>query len=240
MQSRLSTFLDLSLCTPLRRGQLRDVYAHPELENVLVKVIRADRVTATGETRPWKQKYLNIRRDRRLQIPFTYAGKRKWGLYASFYRELREQLRAARAVYPQVDFQFPFAPVLGLVWTTQGLGLMAQKMVGPDGALAPTLRELIRAGSFTPEHLAKLDAFFDLAAARHVVFGDLNASNLVLAAGREGSRIVCVDGIGEKALIPVHEWSAWANGRKLRRLRDRMMGSITRRLPADAERAGAA
>ena len=67
----------------------------------------------------------------------------------------------------------------------------------------------------------KLDRFFDICEKRHYILGDITSANLVYQ-DQNGGNFICIDGTGEKALIPVHEWFCWANEWKLKRSRARI------------------
>ncbi len=212
MERRLNRFIDLSNCTRLFRGHMRDVYAHPDFDDVLIKVIRPGRADASGDFIPWRRKRISV--------------NRTFGIYISYYREMREAIRAARNVYPQVDYRFPVAAVLGLAQTSLGMGLVVEKVTAPDGSPAPTLRQLAKEGRITARHRAAIAAFFAECAERHFVFGDLHPGNLVWTGDASSGRFICIDGAGEKSLVPIHQWFAWANRLKLRRAEARILSFL--------------
>jgi hypothetical protein len=209
--------IDTRTCRWVARGELRDIFEHPDLPGALVKVIRTDRVDAEGNVVGWSRR--------------KFILQRRFGIYLGFMREFRETFRAARRLYAHPEVALPFARPLGLAVTERGLALIVEKITGPDGSLAPSIKQLLREGGLTDAHRAAIDRFFDVCADNHLVFGDLNAGNLVLAGD---GRFVCIDGIGEKSLIPLHELSRRLNARKLRRVRKRLRRYIEARLPRPA------
>jgi hypothetical protein len=114
-----------------------------------------------------------------------------------------------------LDFPFPFPRTHGLIWTTQGLGLVVEKIASADNSLAPSLHELLEKGRFTDMHWQRLKALFDLCIRNHLVLGDLNPHNFLYQDTGEG-RFVAIDSIGEKSLIPIYELSFLCNRIKLR------------------------
>ena len=114
--------LELSAATPLAVGHLRSVFQHPLHADELIKIMRAD-VVASRWNRP----------DRWLKrLPRTRH-------YIGYLRELKEYI-AARARAPHAEP--PIARMIGLAETDLGLGLVSEKVVDADGALAPTLAAL--------------------------------------------------------------------------------------------------
>lgn len=216
MASQLLDTIDTKACRWLARGQLRDIYQHPEMENALIKVIRPDRVDAHGNVVGWSRR--------------KFFTERRFGVYITFQREFREAFKAARRLYGSPDLVLPFARPLGVALTERGLGLIVEKLTAPDGSLAPSVKQLLKEGLFTSAHREALDQFFAASTENHIVFGDLNAGNLVFVEGAAGGRFVAIDGIGEKTLIPVHELSRFLNARKLRRMRRRLSAYIDRRV----------
>lgn len=216
MASHLLDTIDTKACLWLARGQLRDIYQHPEMEDALIKVIRPDRVDPHGNVVGWSRR--------------KFFTERRFGVYITFQREFREAFKAARRLYERPDLALPFARPLGVALTERGLGLIVEKLTAPDGTLAPSVKQLLKEGHFSLRHREALGRFFRLSAERHIVFGDLNAGNLVFVEDDAGGRFVAIDGIGEKTLIPVHELSRYLNARKLRRMQRRLNTYVDRRV----------
>lgn len=192
-------------CMRVASGGTRIVYQHPFQDGMLIKIIRPEIVGRNGAV-------VTSRKRRR---KFRIARLRPFGVYVTFHREMRETLRLARRTYPRLDFPFPFPRAHGLIWTTQGLGLVVEKIASSDNSLAPSLHELLEAGRFTETHWRQLKALFELCERHHLVVGDLNPHNF-LYQDIGGGRFVVIDSIGEKSWIPIYELSFLCNRLKLR------------------------
>jgi len=206
-----SPVVDLTGIPPVRQGQLRLIRVLPEYPGLVLKTIRPDRVDERGLV-PSKRSIRNLRPLGCQTVPL---------------REIEEFLVQCRRRHGQVGFRLPIAHVHGFVPTTEGLGMLVEKIVDATGNLAPTIHELVRANAFKPRHLAALEAFWRTCRAEHVVVGDLHAGNIAYTECRTGGpECVCIDGFGEKSFIPVHRWSRWINARKLDRVMRRVMQHI--------------
>jgi hypothetical protein len=225
MSRNLLQKVDLTGSSPIAQGGVRDVYLHPEFDDVLVKVIRADRIDGRGELTQLRRKW---------------KPNRAYGCYISFHRELSETLRFARNAFRYGQRDLPFAPAIGIVATSHGPGLLVGKVAAPDGSPAPTLMALVKERRFTLLHRRKLDAFFQECIDCHVVLNDVHASNFLWLGTEEDGRFVCIDGLGEKMLIPVHRLSKTWNMRKLLRKREKLLEWIDRTGRHAAERASRA
>ena len=113
----------------------------------------------------------------------------------------------------------------------------AERLRGRDGGYAPTLRTLLEQRRFTRETEALLDEFSEWLIGSPLIVGDLHIGNIVLAHDEEhGERLVLVDGMGEKNLIPLNTFFPGLNRTNTRDRLKRMRQVIARRL-AVAERA---
>lgn len=203
--------LDIEKCRFVAKGGSRTVYAHPSAADLLIKVMRPSYVEARGTHSK------SIRK--RITSPW-----RKFGPYAVFYRETKETIHATRAAHPDHSFPLPFARSYGFIWTNRGLAQVVERISSADGALAPTLRQLVEEGRFTVDHAALLDEFFDICAEKGIVIGGVHTHNVVYQDSTR--RFVCIDGFGDKNIIPVHEMSRLANRLKLKRARRRLTRAI--------------
>ncbi|SOH95378.1 PhoP regulatory network protein YrbL [Monaibacterium marinum] len=194
----LSDIINIDECTFVAAGSLREVYTHPTDDSVLIKVVRADMVGPDGHPSQISRK-----------------GKRPWGVYLAFRREIDEYLIAARRQIATPRLKLPFARPIGLVPTTRGLGLLVER-ISDNGATVPTLQMLHKSGQLTPQHVAALRRFFSYCIRYHIVLGDVHLGNLVVDPTAP-DKLICIDGFGEKTLIPVHRYSPWLNQRKLER-----------------------
>lgn len=206
-------FLRIEDCELLFSGSLRNVYQHPFDPSLLVKTIRPDQLDENGTLIARKDRWLNH--------------LRPMGLYAVFMREIRAMIRYMRYNFPLITTPPPFSRVYGFAGTTHSIGLIVEKITSDDGSPARTLASIAREGMLTARHREQIDAFFDIVAREHIVFGDLHAGNLVYEDKGQG-RFVCIDGFGEKTLIPIYEWSRRANTHRLHKLRRRVLAGVER------------
>jgi hypothetical protein len=208
--------LTLSSAEPIAVGHLRSVYQHPARANELVKVMRADAVA-----RRW-----NAPGRWHKRLPRTRH-------FVQYLRELKEFI-VARARAPEVDV--PIARMIGIVDTDLGLGLVSEKVVGTDGALAPTLATLYGRRGFTPEIQRALTAFLAGLIDGNVIVGDMHAWNIVYGSdSRGGPRLVMIDGFGEKHAIPISSMSRAINRYRTHRLYKRMIAQLERLVPISGE-----
>jgi hypothetical protein len=208
--------LRLSGTEPIAVGHLRSVYQHPHRASELIKVMRADAI------------------EKRWNAPNRWAKRLPRARhYVQYLRELKEFV-VARARAPDIDV--PIARMLGVVDTDLGLGLVSEKVVDANGALAPTLADVYAKRGFTPELDAALAKFSaDLLAANTIV-GDMHAWNIVYGSdSRGGPRLVMIDGFGEKHAIPVSSVSRAINRYRTKRLLKRMVEQVKELVPVGSE-----
>jgi hypothetical protein len=208
--------LTLSTAEPIAVGHLRSVYQHPAHANELVKVMRADAVaTRWNASGRWHKR-----------LPRTRH-------FVQYLRELKEFI-VARARAPEVDV--PIARMIGVVDTDLGLGLISEKVVGADGALAPTLAVLYSRSGFTPAIDEALATFLAGLLDGNVIVGDMHAWNIVYGSdSRGGPRLVMIDGFGEKHAIPISSMSRAVNRYRTNRLHKRMLAQLERLVPISGE-----
>ena len=177
--------LDLSGQTAFVSGSLQHVYFYPGRPDLLIKVVRHN--FAAERWTGWRGR---MKRRRRI------------GVLGSALRTVTEHLALRNAgVFPKRHVQ----EFVGFVETTEGVGLVARALKDRDGNLAPTLRSLIEQGRFTADTRARLDEFLAWMLDSPLVVGDLHVGNLVLAWDAEhGERVALIDGMGDKAFIPLN------------------------------------
>lgn len=195
--------LKLADQTPLAVGKLRSVYAHPDDAGAVVKVLRPEVIaTRWSGSKNWVKRLPRARH------------------YAGYLREVKEYL-AVRAV--GAGEELPIARLGGLVDTDVGLGLVAERVSAPDGALAPTLFRLLKQHGFQPWIAQGLDALYAELQRHRVILGDLHPGNVVYGSVAGGApRFVVIDGFGEKYVLPLCSMSRtlnrWHSARRYRRL----------------------
>jgi hypothetical protein len=203
--------LPLKSGIPLAKGATRLIFQHPESPDLLVKVMRPDVVERRQSSRKRWLRWL-----------------RRYDPYLVFLREIHEFVAAHAAL----GCAAPFAQVVhGFLETDLGLGLVVGAVRGPDGALAPTVSQLIARGDFDATASRALDETLDAVLQSNIVLADLHEHNLVYQQGDGGApRFVIIDGLGTSTLLPVKDWSPWINrSSKLRRiahLRKRVAGRL--------------
>ncbi|MBO9452148.1 hypothetical protein J7426_17875 [Tropicibacter sp. R16_0] len=195
--------IDLTGHKVLRESQNHRLYDHPHFEGALLKV-RIDRPKKRLIARPSQLRYGNLR---------------QW------HREANEYLSALNRGCPEIN---RLAGFFGFTQTTAGPALISEKFSGPDGQLAQNLGEEIaalalddpRRDTIKQEIIELVD---DLERGK-IIVGDLSPDNIVRAKER-GDKLVVVDGVGERLLIPLNIISRHAFKASLNRRRKLMLGA---------------
>jgi hypothetical protein len=183
--------IDLENKQPLVSGAYRDVYEHPHDDNLLVKVVKPRAV----------ERYA-----RRASIYNRWRGN--WQ-YRNQSREIEEYLALRRRGQHTLPFIQHF---VGVVDTDFGFGMVVRKVRGRHGELAPTIMELVERGGLTPEIRGRMADLLADVIRHHIVFGDISGKNIVHADDKEhGNRLVIIDGLSDRLLLPVNSWSPIVN-----------------------------
>ena len=207
--------IDLDDCVLKKGGRTRNVHEHEALPGLLIKTLQPDLVDRNGYFKAYAR----------------WKKRRPHGAYFVFRREIDEFLVLCRRQYGRGLSDLPIARIHGLVLTSAGLGLVVERISAKDGDLAPTMTELIGENRFEMSHMRALERFLDRCRELHVVFGDLTVNNIVYTEARDPrGEFVAVDGFGEKSVIPIHRWSTLLNGRKIERVRKRLLAAVPARL----------
>lgn len=202
--------LQLEQCERLGQGTVKLVYQHPDKPEWVVKIIRPELVAGDG----------GFAKHGRFKRSFAQ------GIYRQFRREIIQYLELSKKSYPQTGAVFPMETPYGLIPTNQGLGLVTEKILGPEGQ-PQTLEHLAKTGALQPSHFEALARFFDTCVDLHLVFGEVNDAGLMYTESRTGQpEFVLVDGIGEKLLIPVRSWFRSVNTRYIRKVQRRIMAQV--------------
>jgi hypothetical protein len=189
--------------------------------DILIKTVKPSAQTAGGNRKVKSRIYF-------------FKKWRRFGAYMVFRRELEEYLNLARKFGGERK-KLPIAKIFGFVQTSQGLGMIVERVASRDGSLAPTLRRIIQERRFEQKHLDALNEFFREATRFHIVLMDCNLGNFVWSDAQDGDpRVICVDGTGEKSPVGLYATSNLLNRIKLRRYQARLHGQIRKQ----AETAG--
>lgn len=206
----------IETCRQLAQGTIKTVYQHPDFEDKVIKTMRPEAIAADGGF----IKHSAFRR-RFFQ-----------GVYRQFRREILQYLQLVKTTYGRQQFRFPVETPYGLIGTSEGLGLVTEKVVAPDGKCW-TLHDLALGPGLEQKHYEALDRFFEDCIRLHIVFGEVNSAGLMYTEARSGKpEFVLVDGIGEKLLIPVRAMSGRINTRNILKIQGRMMDWLAQTQPA--------
>ncbi len=184
-------------------GAERAVYQHPYEPNLLVKVVNQHAFAKTMDKHPWRR--------------LTKTLFQREGAYSAYIHELAEYASAQNAAAGR--WQIPMARVVGLAETSQGLGVLVEKISDGAGGLAPTVEEVVkRAGHLAPELARRLTFFFDSLADHHIILNDISARNIVLGENAQGQNgLYLIDGFGSKQAVPLYVLSKALNRRRIQR-----------------------
>ncbi|MCG7518543.1 YrbL family protein [Ruegeria sp. Ofav3-42] len=193
--------IDLSDFQPLRASRNYRIFQHPLIDCALLKVRVDEPVRHHAIPRLAERRYGNLR---------------QWN------REANEYLAALSRNCPEIE---RLARFMGFCATSLGPALVVEKLTGPDGELAPTLESERAAARNDPEKSRQLrDEFLELMddlERGRIIVGDLSFENIVRAEERNG-KLVVIDGVGERVLIPLTLISDWAFRQSIQRRRARM------------------
>lgn len=221
----IEEYYDLSSFPVVRSGGMRSVHLLPDNPSVILKTNKRDRFRDDGHIvsrKPWKR-------------------WRTVGGHHIFSREVQEYFRLKHHTYGEPEASLPIPAIYGFADTSNGLGLLIEKVSDENGGFAPTMRELVKSGALETKHKKAFAAFEAKCREMQLILGDANPANFVYTEARSGEpEWVCVDGFGSTTLIPVKLHSQWVNGRSLERkfkwlnaFLDQQMRS-SNRLPAEA------
>lgn len=197
--------ISLEGARPIAAGGRRYIFEHPENPDLLIKVMRADNLQHRWFDAPW------------------YRRLARTGPYVSYMREFKEYLSSRR----YSDGPSPIARIVGLIDTDLGLGLVAEKVTGADGGMAPSLEAMVLDQGMTPAIMSLVNRLFDEVLRHYVIVNDLHAANVVYGTdSRGGPRLVIVDGFGEKNVLPLNSMSRRHNARRTRLKFDRLRAQL--------------
>jgi hypothetical protein len=175
--------LQLAHLTPLVQKWRIFIFQHPDEDRILIKVIRAKEINdAWGRAA-------------------VYKSWRRSGVYSDLLRQLEEYFLLRVKVAGLLS---SISEIYGPVETDLGPGLMVEKICGPKGELAPTLKNILADGDFSAEKERQLHLFIEDLNRYDLIVNDLNPGNIVYSEDRTaGGGFVLIDGFGDHGLIPV-------------------------------------
>jgi len=195
---------------PIATGHVREVYQHPDDNDLLIKVISGASIEERWNRAPW------------------YRRLARSGPYKDFVREFREYVTG---VYTGGYDTSPIARVVGLEMTDIGLGQIVEKVRTPDGKLAPTLHDWVAREGFSATVQSELERFYARLLSHNTIAADLHAWNVVYGEdSRGGPRLVMIDGFGEKNIVPHCSMNRAHNASRTKKKYERML----RRTKAEA------
>lgn len=207
----LDKFVDLSGQTPLAQGQTQFVYPHPDIPGVLVK---------TMKPRPPRRPSLR------------YSAWR-YGKFRLWHREYSEYI----SLLARTGVHFRRLPrYYGFCETSNGPGFLTEHLRGPGGGLAPILRNVLN-DARDKDHLmalrADVEALIKDLSTNDVVFGDLTSKNLVVV-GQDLDQLRIVDGLGTYTLIPIKQFSRYANNNSISKWRRSLLEDVDKAIAAQS------
>lgn len=176
-------------------GTAQFVYQHPDDPNLLVKVLKRDRM---------QRNY-----DRKVGGRIGY--KRRHGVYVTWMRELEHYFSVTMRLGYRPTF---FQEYCGVMDTDLGLGMVVVKVTDRSGNLAPTLQDLVKRGKFTSDIRQKVEDLRKQLNALRVSTTDVNMNNIVYGwTEAAGDHLVMIEGIGVNTFIPLARFSNYLNTR---------------------------
>ena len=161
------------------------IFAHPENPHVVIKIPR--------------------RRQNKTGLRRLFSRSSRFGPQWNSYVEIREH---ARSVSRADRVAKIYAQFLGFVQTTQGPGAMFEAVRGPDGALATTLHRHAEQTGHEPAMEDAIRALWAEIKDTWLVLSDRALVNVVVTGDTaQGYRLIIVDGVGDRTLIPLKVWS---------------------------------
>jgi len=204
----------LADATPIATGHVREVYQHPDDNDLLIKVISSASIEERWNKAPW------------------YRRRARSGPYKDFVREFREYVTG---VYTGGYDTSPIARVVGLEMTDIGLGQIVEKVRTPDGRLAPTLHDWVAREGFNARVQSELEQFYARLLSHNTIAADLHAWNVVYGEdSRGGPRLVMIDGFGEKNIIPHCSMNRAHNASRTKKKYERMLRRTKAEAPSRA------
>ena len=144
------------------------------------------------------------------------------GIYMGFVEEINEYAVLRSRHHNREPL---VAPIHGFAETSLGLGLVVERISGPDGNLALTLNDMIRENQVTPELRDSIDELANKLAELHLVVSDFAGRNLVLRP--DGKGFCIIDGLGDPLYFGIRKKNRWLWRLSLERKRKQMQARIS-------------
>ena len=193
-------YYDLNCFPVASSGRMRSVYLLPDNPKLILKTISRERLGDDGHIVSQKR----------------FKHWRPVGRYLVFNREVHEYFRLKNRTFFEPETNLPIPTIYGFADTSNGLGMLIEKVSDQNGGLAPTMYGLAKTGALETKHRQAFAEFEAKCRNVQLILGDANPGNFVFTETRSGEpEWVCVDGFGVRTLIPVNLYSKWANGRAL-------------------------
>lgn len=196
--------LNLTSQTPLASSTEKEIYQHPDKDELLIKI--------------WQTKYLDFLKQ---QDPIQ-TSLRRLPKYTGCLKEITEHLYIREKGEESRFVQ----NIVGLIDTDLGMGVVVEKITQKNGQLAQNLTDVIANNHY---HLPQEQAMSELIAwlrSTGVIIRDLTLRNLVW--DECNSRFVIVDGLGGKARCSLRSFSSWYNRRSNNKRADKLLFRIER------------
>lgn len=189
-------YVDLTNIKPLFVGGERVVYQDPRYEDCLIKL---PRIKESGSKNGHR-------------FPFNRYSRWRYGNLSTWYKEQEEYLAILGRERKVPDF---IAGFYGYCDTSEGLGMVVEKVVDADGKVARTVAEInaFKSSEEAQVVLRLIDDFFDKMIEYNVVAGDLRRRNVAVAGNF--SKLVLIDGLGDSVLIKLKKYSRFLRKNQL-------------------------
>ncbi len=195
--------ITLSSNSLLSKGGGRNIHAHPDDPNIVIKLHKPLR----HKPLQWLRTLLRPKR-------------RRFGSLLNSFVEIDAvaEMVARTGEVPGFVSQF-----LGFIATSDGPGAMFEAIRGADGKLAPTLANHARNNPVEPLIEAAIDQLWDDIISFRAVISDPALRNVVVTGNpADGYHLTLVDGLGERTAIPIQSWSKRAHAAQCKIARNAM------------------
>lgn len=190
----------------LGQGCSKIVFQHPIYPSKVIKIMNPTLIHNDG----------GFKKHNKIKRQFAQ------GAYRQFRREFIQYLQLCKNHYKNNRFIFPVETIYELVHTDQGLGLVVEKIISPNGE-GLTLNDLCNRKEFGDKHAQALDSFFDACCDLHIIFGEVNISGIMYTEERNNKpEFVLVDGMGEKLFLPLRAMSKKINAYNVRKVESKI------------------